>query len=139
MSPRGVSVGAADVELLVRSWPDDTTWQDRVGGLVAEALPVLDHGFVRVVDYMGDDAAVAEAWKKTAQLGHCRYLLNNAGPPSMDQGPFRENLLRALGSVEDVTSQWLARCSDVAASVVSIASVAERSISWPGESGCCKR
>src|SRR3954471_22843957 len=26
-----------------------------------EALPVLDHGFVRVVDYMGDDAAVVQA------------------------------------------------------------------------------
>src|SRR6186713_1793867 len=26
-----------------------------------QALPVLDHGFVRVVDYMGDDAAVVQA------------------------------------------------------------------------------
>ncbi|HKS88061.1 MAG TPA: FAD-dependent thymidylate synthase [Stellaceae bacterium] len=26
-----------------------------------EALPVLDHGFVRVVDYMGDDAAIVQA------------------------------------------------------------------------------
>jgi thymidylate synthase (FAD) len=26
-----------------------------------DALPVLDHGFVRVVDYMGDDAAVVQA------------------------------------------------------------------------------
>src|SRR4051794_15223888 len=25
------------------------------------ALPVLDHGFVRVIDYMGDDAAVVQA------------------------------------------------------------------------------
>src|SRR3954447_2749697 len=25
------------------------------------AIPVLDHGFVRVVDYMGDDAAVVQA------------------------------------------------------------------------------
>jgi thymidylate synthase (FAD) len=25
------------------------------------ALPVLDHGFVRVVDYMGDDAAIVQA------------------------------------------------------------------------------
>jgi thymidylate synthase (FAD) len=24
-------------------------------------LPVLDHGFVRVIDYMGDDAAVVQA------------------------------------------------------------------------------
>ena len=30
-------------------------------GMLARALPVLDHGFVRVVDYMGDDAAVVQA------------------------------------------------------------------------------
>jgi thymidylate synthase (FAD) len=29
--------------------------------LLAEAIPVLDHGFLRVVDYMGDDAAVVQA------------------------------------------------------------------------------
>ncbi|MCX7364097.1 MAG: thymidylate synthase (FAD), partial [Alphaproteobacteria bacterium] len=26
--------------------------------ILYQALPALDHGFVRVVDYMGDDAAV---------------------------------------------------------------------------------
>jgi thymidylate synthase (FAD) len=25
------------------------------------AYPVLDHGFVRVIDYMGDDAAICQA------------------------------------------------------------------------------
>ena len=29
--------------------------------LLYEAIPVLDHGFVRVVDYMGDDGAVVQA------------------------------------------------------------------------------
>src|SRR5665213_2668739 len=29
--------------------------------ILYQALPVLDHGFVRVVDYMGDDAAVVQA------------------------------------------------------------------------------
>src|ERR1700726_62478 len=29
--------------------------------MLYEALPVLDHGFVRVVDYMGDDAAIVQA------------------------------------------------------------------------------
>ena len=28
---------------------------------MAEALPCLDHGFVRLVDYMGDDAAIVQA------------------------------------------------------------------------------
>src|ERR671933_284249 len=29
--------------------------------ILFEPLPVLDHGFVRVIDYMGDDAAVVQA------------------------------------------------------------------------------
>ena len=29
--------------------------------ILYEALPVLDHGFIRVVDYMGDDEAVVQA------------------------------------------------------------------------------
>ena len=29
--------------------------------ILYEALPVLDHGFVRVVDYFGDDAAIVQA------------------------------------------------------------------------------
>src|SRR5205085_8713789 len=29
--------------------------------ILYKALPVLDHGFVRVVDYMGDDAAIVQA------------------------------------------------------------------------------
>ena len=49
-------------------------------------LPVLDHGFVRVVDYMGDDAAVVQAarvsygrgTKKTSEdRALIRYLLRH--------------------------------------------------------------
>jgi thymidylate synthase (FAD) len=29
--------------------------------MLFEAIPVLDHGFVRVIDYMGDDAAIVQA------------------------------------------------------------------------------
>src|SRR3954449_3343155 len=29
--------------------------------LLYEPLPVLDHGFIRVIDYMGDDAAIVQA------------------------------------------------------------------------------
>ena len=29
--------------------------------ILYQALPVLDHGFVRVIDYMGDDSAVVQA------------------------------------------------------------------------------
>ena len=40
------------------------TRRPTVAGLEAllfQAIPVLDHGFVRVVDYMGDDAAIVQA------------------------------------------------------------------------------
>ena len=29
--------------------------------ILYEALPVLDHGFIRVVDYMGDDSSIVQA------------------------------------------------------------------------------
>ena len=34
--------------------------------ILFEALPILDHGFVRVIDYMGDDTSIVQAarvWK----------------------------------------------------------------------------
>ena len=33
----------------------------RIGKILYEALPVLDHGFVRVVDYMGDDSSIVQS------------------------------------------------------------------------------
>lgn len=54
--------------------------------LLFEAIPVLDHGFVRVIDYMGDDAAVVQAarvsygrgTKKVSEdAGLIRYLMRH--------------------------------------------------------------
>ena len=54
--------------------------------LLHEPLPSLDHGFVRVVDYMGDDAAVVQAArvsygkgtrKRTEDRGLIRYLMRH--------------------------------------------------------------
>ena len=51
-----------------------------------EPVPVLDHGFVRVIDYMGDDAAIVQAarvsygrgTKRTREdAGLIRYLMRN--------------------------------------------------------------
>ena len=33
----------------------------RIEKILYEALPVLDHGFVRVVDYMGDDSSIVQS------------------------------------------------------------------------------
>ncbi|KAB2784199.1 FAD-dependent thymidylate synthase [Brucella anthropi] len=55
-------------------------------GILYEAIPVLDHGFIRVIDYMGDDAAVVQAarvsygrgTKKVSEdRGLIHYLLRN--------------------------------------------------------------
>jgi thymidylate synthase (FAD) len=43
-----------------------------------EALPVLDHGFVRVVDYMGDDAAIVQAARVSYGKG-TRRVSEDAG------------------------------------------------------------
>ena len=53
----------AEIEVQ-RTAPAQPTRRATVPALEAmlhEAVPVLDHGFVRVVDYMGDDAAVVQA------------------------------------------------------------------------------
>ena len=116
---RATALTAARAGLRVAVWDvlaDKAAETARMAGeLGASALAVT-------VD-VADPAQVARAWEASLPLGECRYLVNCAGPPSNDAGPFRDNLAIALGSVEDVTSQWLVRCGDVAASVVSMASV----------------
>ena len=49
--------------------------------ILYQALPVLDHGFVRVIDYMGDDAAVVQAarvsyGRGTRKVSEDRGLIN---------------------------------------------------------------
>jgi thymidylate synthase, flavin-dependent len=50
-------------------------------GILYKPLPVLDHGFIRVVDYMGDDAAVVQAarvsyGRGTKKVSEDRGLIN---------------------------------------------------------------
>ncbi|MDP9095901.1 MAG: FAD-dependent thymidylate synthase [Pseudomonadota bacterium] len=54
--------------------------------MLFDAMPVLDHGFVRVIDYMGDDAAVVQAArvsygrgtrKVSEDAGLIRYLMRH--------------------------------------------------------------
>lgn len=56
-------------------------------GILHKTIPVLDHGFIRVVDYMGDDAAVVQAarvsygrgTKKVSEdRGLIRYLMRHS-------------------------------------------------------------
>ena len=62
----------------------NTTRRGTVPGLeeiLYEALPVLDHGFVRVIDYMGDDGAIVQAarvsyGRGTRRVSEDRGLIN---------------------------------------------------------------
>src|SRR6201997_1463254 len=50
-------------------------------GLLYQPLPVLDHGFIRVIDYMGDDAAIVQAarvsyGRGTRQVSEDQGLIN---------------------------------------------------------------
>lgn len=58
--------------------------------LLFEPFPLLDHGFIRVVDYMGDDSAVVQAarvsygkgTRKTSEdAGLIRYLMRHRHTP----------------------------------------------------------
>lgn len=46
--------------------------------ILYQALPVLDHGFVRVIDYMGDDAAIVQAARVSYGKG-TKTLRSDAG------------------------------------------------------------
>jgi flavin-dependent thymidylate synthase len=46
--------------------------------MLFEALPVLDHGFVRVIDYMGDDSAIVQAARVSYGRG-TRRVSEDAG------------------------------------------------------------
>ncbi len=43
-----------------------------------EAIPVLDHGFVRVIDYMGDDSAIVQAARVSYGAG-TKHVSNDEG------------------------------------------------------------
>jgi 3-oxoacyl-[acyl-carrier protein] reductase len=117
---RATALTAARAGLAAAIWDIDADGAAETARLAeasgARTLPVT-------VD-VADREAVARAWDATGALGPCRYLVNNAGPPSTSPAPFLDMLATALGSVETVTTQWLQRCAADAASVVNIASVA---------------
>jgi hypothetical protein len=41
VEPLSAVVGGKTAEISIRSWPDDTAWRDRVGGLLVRGLPAL--------------------------------------------------------------------------------------------------
>lgn len=89
--PAGHKLLTDDQEAQIREFRENASQTRRatvpaLEEILGAALPVLDHGFVRVVDYMGDDAAVVQAarvsyGKGTRRVqedqGLIRYLLRH--------------------------------------------------------------
>ncbi len=84
---RMTDTAAADIDAARdESQPTRRATAPRLEEILYQALPVLDHGFVRVVDYMGDDAAIVQAarvsyGKGTRKIsqdeGLIRYLMRH--------------------------------------------------------------
>lgn len=122
----GSGIGRATALTAARSGLTVAVW-DIVGEAAAETAAEVEQmgsAALAVTVDVSDRAGVADAWERTLALGRCAYLVNNAGPPSGSTEPFLDNLTKALGSVELVTSAWLKRCGEDAASVVNLASIA---------------
>jgi len=117
---KATALAAARSGLAVAAW-DKCAETNRVTKQEIEALGARA---VAVTVDVADGAAVARAWEPTLQLGPCRYLVNNAGPPSNSVACFEDNLTIAVGSVHGVTTSWIGHCPTVAAALVNISSIA---------------
>ena len=65
-------------ELRAQQAPTRRATVPALEAMMYEAMPVLDHGFVRVVDYMGDDGAVVQAARVSYGRG-TRRVSEDAG------------------------------------------------------------
>jgi len=77
--------------------------------ILYEPLSVLDHGFVRVIDYMGDDAAVvriAEAWGTPRQAGVFQSEYETAEKISIDFAVMQEAAKAGKVLVIHAPYQW---------------------------------
>jgi NAD(P)-dependent dehydrogenase (short-subunit alcohol dehydrogenase family) len=121
----GSGIGKATAIMAAKSGLAVGLWDMNIAGAEATAAEISSFGgtALAIAVNVGDDAAVAKAWEASRALGPCRYLVNNAGPPSSSAAPFNDNLLLAVGSVYRVTTTWLALHPEQAASVVNISSV----------------
>ncbi|MBL9041732.1 MAG: FAD-dependent thymidylate synthase [Myxococcales bacterium] len=85
-----MSLSPDQVEAVRQAQSDSATTRrptaPQLEAVLHEPLPVLDHGFVRVVDYMGDDAAIVQAarvsygrgtTRLSSDRGLIRYLLRH--------------------------------------------------------------
>ncbi len=68
-------------DLLGETKPTKRATSDALEAMLYEPIPILDHGFIRVIDYMGDDAAIVQAarvsyGRGTKQVNQDKGLIN---------------------------------------------------------------
>ncbi len=119
-------IGKATALSAAKSGLAVAAWDLNGSGAAATADEIADMGgtALAVTADVSDATQIDRAWHETRALGPCKFLVNNAGPPSTSQGPFADLLTLAVGSMEAVTTRWLEHCGDVAASMVNISSIA---------------
>src|SRR6187551_3776637 len=80
--------------------------------ILYQAIPVLDRGFVRVIDYMGDDAAVVQAARVSYGAGTkqvrddralIRYLLRHSHTTPFEMCEVKIHVRAPM----DVWRQWI--------------------------------
>jgi 3-oxoacyl-[acyl-carrier protein] reductase len=118
-------IGRATALTAAKSGLTVAVWDLDLGGARETAAEIEKAGgrAIAVKVDIDRDADVQAAWEQTLPLGPCRYLVNNAGPESASKMPFEDGLRIAVGGLKRVTSTWLEKQRDVAASMVNMASV----------------
>ena len=66
---------AREASAATRAAPPCRRWRRRL----FEAVPLLDHGFIRCIDYMGDDAAIVQAARVSYGRGTRRVSVRMPG------------------------------------------------------------
>jgi len=65
-----------------QQYPTKRVTSPELEKILYDALPVLDHGFVRVVDYMGDDSSIVQSARVSYGKG-TKKVYNRRGVNSL--------------------------------------------------------
>jgi 3-oxoacyl-[acyl-carrier protein] reductase len=118
---RSTALMLARTGLTVAAWDID---EQALGGLVAEIESSRGSVFQVIVD-LADPSDVERAWTETDSLNQpVKYLVNNAGPPSMTPLTVAEGVGLAIGSYAATTEGFVRRHAADASSVTFTASIA---------------
>jgi NAD(P)-dependent dehydrogenase (short-subunit alcohol dehydrogenase family) len=122
----GRGIGRAIAEVLAEEGPHVAVWDidPNTAKEAAEAIVAAGgRASAHEVD-VTDTEAIRRGWEQAADIGPCRYLVNNAGIPSVLPLTMAEGLAGTIGGVVSVTEAWLKVAGDDASSVVNISSIA---------------